>query len=211
MTKLHGFFKRRTKISVQSIYEGHFKVEYRGISAVRCPFDYVLYQMIVSELRPDLVIEIGTHKGGGALYIADLMNLLGHGEVHTIDISPDHDKIIEAHPRIKVFVDGFENYDLHLAEQYQKVLVIDDASHAYEETLQSLNRFAPIVTPGSYFIVEDGIIDELGMRKAYHGGPLKAIEEFLATNADFVVDHKWTDFFGRNATFNVDGYLKKLR
>ena len=42
--------------------------------------------MIICEVKPDLVIEIGTNIGGGALYIADLLDSLGKGIVHTIDI-----------------------------------------------------------------------------------------------------------------------------
>ena len=33
-----------------SIRTGHFGVKYRGINYVKCPFDYVLYQMLVEEV-----------------------------------------------------------------------------------------------------------------------------------------------------------------
>ncbi|MCR4306656.1 MAG: hypothetical protein NUV42_01675, partial [Candidatus Yonathbacteria bacterium] len=69
----------RVSFDSKTISDGHFHVTYRGISAIRCPFDYVMYQMIISELKPDLVIEIGTNHGGGALYIADLMDKIGEG------------------------------------------------------------------------------------------------------------------------------------
>jgi cephalosporin hydroxylase len=59
--------------------------------------------------------------------------------------------------------------------------------------------------------VEDGIINELGMEKLYNGGPLKAIREFLKTDDRFEVDIKWRDMFGKNATFNVNGYLKRIK
>lgn len=199
----------KVEITVDSICAGHHKMTYRGVKAIRCPFDYVLYQMIISELKPDLVIEIGTNIGGGALYLADLMNNLGHGMVHTIDIKPQSDPALAAHPRIKLFTEGWAKYDLKLAEGFGKILVIEDASHVYEDTLGALRKFAPIVTKGSYLIVEDGIVNELGMESEYRGGPLKAIREFLAENKDFSVDRGWCDFFGKNATFNVNGYLKK--
>ncbi len=204
------FNRDNVKISIHSIYKGHYNVTYRGVGALRCPFDYVIYQMIISELRPDLVIEIGTHRGGGALYLADLMNLLGRGEVHTIDVESNYEGVVAEHPRIKIFHEGFEKYDLSQTDGYEKVLIIEDASHVYEDTLKALRKFAPVVSPGSYFIVEDGIINELGMKKEYHGGPLRAIKEFLRENVNFVVDRRWSDFFGRNATFNVDGYLRKI-
>ncbi len=194
---------------VYSIYLGHHKVTYCGVEAIRCPFDYLIYQMIISEIKPDLVIEIGTNKGGGALYIADLMNNLGHGAVHTIDIIDAHDPLIDKHPRITTFLNGWQQYDLYEAKNASKVLVIEDSSHHYDNTMAVLQKFAEVVTPGSYLIVEDGIVNELGMTKKYDGGPLRAINEFLRNHPEFIVDKNWSNLFGHNATFNVKGYLYK--
>jgi len=198
--------EEQVKLSMKSIYDGHQRVVYRGVKAVRCPFDYVIYQMIIFNFKPDLVIEIGTNDGGGALYLADLMNIIDHGLVHTIDITNHCARIVATHPIIRLFNEGWENYDLKVS----KVLVIEDGSHKYEETLAAMQKFAPLVTAGSYMIVEDGIINKLGMGKEYRGGPLKAIKEFLRSNKDFKVERYWCDFFGKNATFNVNGYLKKI-
>jgi cephalosporin hydroxylase len=60
-------------------------------------------------------------------------------------------------------------------------------------------------------IVEDGIVSELGVAHSFNGGPLRAIREFLKSTSDFVVDRHWCDFYGRNATWNVNGYLKRIR
>jgi cephalosporin hydroxylase len=200
----------RSFFDLGTVYAGHYQVTYRGVKAVRCPFDYVLYQMVINEVKPDLIIEIGTHMGGGSLYLADLLATFGNGVVHTIDIlelveSP----LVLDHPRIRRFTGGWEGYDLELAKPYSRVLVIEDGAHTYEHSLGAIRKFHPLVSAGSYLIVEDGIVDDLGMKEQFHGGPVRAIEEFLDTNQDFLVDRKWCDFFGRNATFNVDGYLKR--
>lgn len=202
--------EEQVKISVQSIDEGHHNVTYRGIKAVRCPFDYLIYQMIICEVKPDLVIEIGTKIGGGALYIADLLDILGNGVVHTIDIIDIVDPKVKEHHRIKFFTDGWANYDIEIAKKFKKILIIEDASHLYSDTIGALNKFYNIVSKDSYFIIEDGIINELGFEKKYDGGPLRAIREFLPDHPEFVVDRKWCDMFGKNATFNVNGYLKKI-
>jgi cephalosporin hydroxylase len=198
------------KISVQSIYEGHHKVTYKGIKAIRCPFDYVIYQMIINEVKPDLVIEIGTNIGGGSLYIADLLDMNGKGVLHTIDILDMVNPKVKEHNRIKFFTKGWEDYDLELAKGFNTVLIIEDASHLYKDSIGILNKFHKIVSIDSYFIVEDGIINELGLVKNYEGGPLKAIREFLPSHAEYIVDTKWCNMFGKNATFNVNGYLKKI-
>ena len=204
--------KEKPDFSIRSVFNGHHHITYRGIQTLKCPFDYVIYQMIIMQLKPDLVIEIGTRHGGSTLYIADLLDIIGGGIIHSIDINtPPNVDILVANPRIKLFDCGWQGYDLNQAKDFSNVLVIDDASHIYEDAIGSLRKFAPLVTQGSYFIMEDGIIDELGISKDYRGGPLKAIYEFLKDNDNFVVDREWCDMFGNNATFNVDGYLKKVR
>ena len=201
---------KEVKISVQSIYEGHHQVTYKGIKAIRCPFDYVIYQMIINEVKPDLVIEVGTNIGGGALYIADLLDMNGKGILHTIDILDMVNPKVREHNRIKFFTKGWELYDLELTKGFEKILVIEDASHLYKDSIGILNKFHALVPKDSYFIVEDGIINELGLEKEYEGGPLKAIREFLPSHPEYIVDRKWCDMFGKNATFNVNGYLKKI-
>ena len=204
-------FKRNlSEINLMSLYHGHHKVTYRGIKAIRCPLDYVLYQMLIFEQKPDLIIEIGTNAGGGALYLADLLEIIGKGIVHTIDIKNSHDPMIDSHPRIKTFFDGWQGYYLNLASGFEKILIIEDGSHTYEDSLGALKKFSPLVNVGSYFVVEDGIIDDLGLKNKYNGGPLRAIEEFLKNNNSFLIDRKYCDLFGKNATFNVNGYLKKV-
>jgi len=201
----------RVHFNLETIYDGHFSTTYRGISAIRCPFDYVMYQMIISSVKPDLIIEIGTNYGGSTLYMADLLNAMGHGMIHSMDIEKKTGDLVEKHPRIKLFTDGWENYDLSLAKGFSKILVIDDASHMYEDTLGAIQKFYPLVSIGSYFIVEDGIVNELGREKGFHGGPLRAIREFLLENKNFSIDRTYCDMFGKNATFNVNGYLKRMK
>jgi cephalosporin hydroxylase len=203
----------RVKFDLKSVDKGIHKLSYRGVKAARCPFDYTIYQMIIFELKPDLIIEIGTNLGGGALYMADLLNILGEGTIHTIDIKDSTDPLVRAHPRIKLFTEGWQKYDLKNAQGFKKILVIEDGSHIYQDTLAAMEKFAPVVSKNSYFLIEDGIINALGaaMEKKYKGGPLKAIREFLAKHPEYEVDRKWCDFFGENATYNVNGYLKKVR
>src|SRR5712691_996249 len=69
-----------------------------GVSAQKCPLDLWIYQEILHELRPAVVIECGTASGGSALYLASILALLGTGDVVSIDIEelpdrPVHDRI----------------------------------------------------------------------------------------------------------------------
>lgn len=198
------------KTDLKSIERGHLNTTYRGVEMFKCPFDYVMYQMIINEIKPDLIVEIGTLKGGGALYMADLLNTIGKGEIHTINIFDDVSDIqVINHPRIKRFVEGYQNYDLSLTKGYDKIIVIDDGSHVSDDVIEAFNKFKSIVSPNSYYIIEDGVLSDLGYNSSYNGGPLKVIQTILDENQDYYVDRKWCDFYGQNATFNPNGYLKK--
>jgi cephalosporin hydroxylase len=120
--------------NLQTICDGHHKVTYRGVKSIRCPFDYVLYQMIISKVKPDLIIEIGTNDGGGSLYLSDLQQLNGFGVVHTIDIvDMVTNELVLNNNNIKRFLGGYESYDLDNALGFKNILVIDDGSHTSED------------------------------------------------------------------------------
>jgi cephalosporin hydroxylase len=90
------------------------------------------------------------------------------------------------------------------------MLVVDDASHRYSDVLTLLEFLHPHIRRGDYLIVEDGIIDRLGLT-GFDGGPLRAIREFLGAYGDlYKVDRKRCDAFGRNTTWNVEGYIQRV-
>ncbi len=205
-------FKKNKYFDLKSIYNGHHKVTYKGVSAIKCPFDYTLYQMIIWEVQPDLIIEIGTNKGGSTLYMADLLEANGKGEIHTIDIPKnDENELLHLHPRIKIFKNGFANYDTDPLSKFKTILIIEDGSHQYEDCLNALYKFSPFVSKGSYFIMEDGIVNKLNREKEFNGGPQKAIKEFLKKNDSYSIEKSWCNFFGENTTFNINGYLKRIK
>lgn len=200
----------KVHFDVNTLEKGHHKMTYKDVPVIKCPFDYVIYQMILWEVKPDLVIEIGTNRGGSSLYFADLLGIIGHGEIHTIDIEDMVYEQVKNHKRIKFFREGFEQYDLKNAAGFEKILVIEDASHTYEDVKATLEKFNDLVSKDSYLIVEDGILDKLGWKRKYNGGPNKAIKEFISSNKNYIIDRKWCDLFGTNATFNTNGFLKKI-
>lgn len=199
------------ELNLQKIVDGHHKVTYRGIKMIKNPFDYLLYQMIINEVKPDLIVEIGTNHGGASLYMADMLDLIGKGEIHTIDITEyPMDSLILENKRIKRFLGGYQSYDLKNTEGFESVLVIDDGSHTYEHTYEILHKFKNVVTVNSYFIIEDGALIHIGLGKDYGGGPVRSIEQFMGENNQYIIDRKWCDFFGTNTTFNTNGFLKRI-
>ena len=63
-----------------------------GVRTAKCPFDLWIYQEILWETRPDLIVECGTAWGGSALFLASVLDQLGFGAVVTIDVATAPDR-----------------------------------------------------------------------------------------------------------------------
>jgi len=183
---------------------------YFGVKTLKSPTDFWVYQEIIYETRPDVIIEIGNYCGGSTLALAHLCDCLGHGRVIGVDLSHANvPESVKRHARITLIegeaVLSFGRV-VGLIEPEDKVLVIEDSSHTYEHTLQALNTYAQLVKPGGYFIVEDGICHH-GLDGGPFPGPFEAVETFANQRADFVIDRSREAFL---LTWNPKGYLRRI-
>jgi cephalosporin hydroxylase len=87
------------------------------------------------------------------------------------------------------------------------VLVIEDSSHEYQNTLNVLMKYSLLVTVGSYLVVEDSICHH-GLDVGPIPGPYEAISDFLANNQKFQSNRSKEAFL---ITWNPNGYLKRIR
>ena len=71
---------------------------------------------------------------------------------------------------------------------------------------RNCSAYAPLVTPGSYLIVEDTNLNGHPVESDHGPGPAEAVAEFLERNDAFVRDESREKFL---LTFNPGGYLKK--
>jgi cephalosporin hydroxylase len=194
--------------------EGEGRVQHRttwmGVTCLKCPMDLWAYQEILAEVRPDLVVEAGTHLGGSALFLAHMLDLIGKGEIVTIDILDRPGR--PAHPRIR-YVTG-SSVDAGLVRGLlgersgAKRLVILDSDHSKAHVEKELALFAPYVSVGSYLVVEDSNVNGHPVLPDFGPGPSEAIAEFLASNPGFAADLSREKFL---MTFNPGGYLKRVR
>ncbi|MEK7830871.1 MAG: CmcI family methyltransferase, partial [Acidobacteriota bacterium] len=133
---------------------------YFGVRTLKSPLDFWVYQEIIHAHRPDVIVEIGCRYGGSALALAHLCDLMGKGRVIGVDISlHDVAEVTRNHARITLI----EGDACELSAQVksligneERVLMIEDSSHTYENTLDVLRSYNSLVKPGDYFIVEDG-------------------------------------------------------
>jgi cephalosporin hydroxylase len=186
------------------------RTTYFGIRTLKCPADFWVYQELLFETRPDVIVEIGNNWGGSTLALAHLCDHLGKGQVVGCDIS--HRKVpplVREHARIRLVEgDACKSFDAVTSDipTGASVLVIEDSSHTYENTLAVLRLYSPLIQPGGYFIVEDSICHH-GVDVGPNPGPYEAIESFLAENERFQVDRSRESFL---ITWNPKGYLRRI-
>lgn len=182
---------------------------YRGIPCLKCPMDMWMYQEIIYRNRPDLIIETGSYMGASALYMADLLDVLGGGYILSVDIvgmsRPNHS-------RIKWEMGSSssrEFYETALAYSKDRtVMVILDSDHSKTHVLNELNSLGKLATVGQYLIVEDTNVNGHPVFPKWGDGPFEAVREFLKGNTNFVVDESCEKFL---MTFNPGGYLKRVK
>src|SRR5882757_5107845 len=74
---------------LQSIQRGTMSYTYKGIPTLKNPFDWALYPLLLWEIQPRTVIEIGSNHGGSAVWFADMLRTFDcGGHVHSIDLTP---------------------------------------------------------------------------------------------------------------------------
>jgi len=184
-----------------------------GVKAWKNPLDAWIYQEIVYEVRPEVIVEVGSAMGGGTLYLAHLLDLLGDGTVVSVDI--DRTQFVAEHQRIVTVTGNSSSPEVvgQVAElcRDKRVLVIHDADHRKPQVLEDLRAYAPMVSVGSYFIVEDGVVDLFrphDLLGVPYVGPLAASEEFLRDWPQFEVDLDRERYL---LTYNPRGFLRRVR
>jgi cephalosporin hydroxylase len=192
---------------------------WKSTPVLKCPLDLWTYQELIFQLRPELVVECGTWAGGSSLFIADLLDLTGRGNVVTIDILsaeevrahyannlPDRFcrlQIRPEHPRVRYLLGSSTDRAIveavcEAADRKETVLIIADSDHSQQHAYAELLAYCHLVTPGSYFIMEDTNIPV--------DGPNAAVASFLAEHTEFEPDLGMQKFL---LTFNPGGFLRR--
>lgn len=215
--------KSFTEASIQSGYSFNFK--WMGRPIIQYPQDIIAMQEIIWEIKPDLIIETGIAHGGSLIYYASLLELIGKGTVLgvDIDIRKHNREEIEKHPmfkRISMIEGSAISTDIieqvkKFTENKKSILVCLDSNHTHDHVLEELKLYSPFVTPGSYIVVFDTIVEYIpenhlpGHIRPWGVGnnPLTAVREFLKENKDFYIDESINNKL--LITVAPDGYLKR--
>jgi len=184
----------------------HQRTYWHGRAVLKLPSDLFVYQELIVASRPDYLVETGTAHGGSALFFADVMEMIGHGEVITIDINFQADR--PAHPRIRyISADSIEAArEVKKIARGKKVLVSLDSDHQKEHVLKELEVYAPLAT--EFLVVEDTNINHPIQIEPPYEGPMEAVIEFLETHKEFEI---YADAHKFLVTQHPNGWLRKVR
>lgn len=171
---------------------GNFRtLEWFGVPIWQNPLDAWTIQQTITELRPALLIETGTDHGGSALFYANLMDLVGHGKVISVDIVSKQEV---SHPRIEFLTASSTSDEVlsRLGDEVEladgPVMVILDSDHSEAHVAAELEAYAPFVSPGSYLLSQDGVIDQFWIFRGSRPGPLASNQRFLEAHPEFELD-----------------------
>jgi len=234
MSSAHAFLF----LSITSKYSYNFTWLSRPV--IQYPEDIVAMQELIWQIKPDLIIETGIAHGGSLILSASMLAMLDYCDaVDTgqslnpkasrrrvlgldIDIRTHNRAAIETHPLAhKIDMIQGSSIDSAIIAQvyeyairYDRILVCLDSNHTHDHVLAELEAYTPLVTPGSYCVVFDTIIEDMPassfLDRPWDKGnnPKTAVWEFLKTHTEFEVDktieHKFL------ITVAPGGYLKRI-
>lgn len=174
-----------------------------GRPIIQLPDDMIRLQEVIYSIKPDVIIETGIAHGGSLIYSASLCQMIGKGRVIGIDIEirPKNREAVEAHV-LAPYITMFEGSST-APETVQKVrdqirpsettIVLLDSCHTRDHVAAELEAYAPMITPGSYIVAMDGIMqDVVGAPRTspdwITNNPQTAVHEFLATHPEFILE-----------------------
>jgi cephalosporin hydroxylase len=235
---LHSLTSSWLNAANQLKYSYHF--DWMGRPIIQYPQDMVAMQELIWTVKPDLIIETGIAHGGSLILSSSMLSLLDYCDAIEqgtildpraprrrvlgldIEIRAHNRAAIQAHPMANR-IDMIEGSSIDpaiiaqvqdIARGFERVLVCLDSNHTHDHVLAELEAYAPLVSPGSYCVVFDTIIEDMPAEmfpdRPWGPGdnPKTAVWEYLKVHPEFEVDKR----MDHKLLISVapDGYLKRV-
>jgi cephalosporin hydroxylase len=200
-----------------------------GRPIIQLPEDMFRIQEVIHSVRPDVIVETGVAHGGSLVFYASLCKAMECGRVIGVDVEirPHNRAAIESHilrPLITL-VEGssiepsvVENVRSQIAPG-ARVMVMLDSCHTKEHVLAELEAYSGFVSPGSYIVAMDGIMEKVvgGPRTQPDwswNNPRQASLEFVRTHPEFTIEEPAFAFNESNiserVTYWPSAFIRRL-
>lgn len=217
-------FRELTRLWVKAGWQRKLSYEltWLGVPIIQLPEDILMMQELLYKIRPAVVIETGVAHGGSAILYASILQLLGRGRVIGVDVEiRKYNRLaIQAHPMSSriTLVEGSSTDESaftrvqELIAGEEPVLVALDSNHSREHVLQELEMYAKLVSPGSYVVVFDTVMDLVadtpnGNPDWNLTGAGAGLRAFLETHPEFQIDRYYNRL---GATYCENGFLRRV-
>jgi len=169
---------------------------WKGRPIFKTAYDMAILNMLLWELKPKTIIEIGSGTGASAEYMEDMMSLFSTDfAIYSFDIE-NKDNTKETMRTRFLYADcndlsTFQTIDYSTLPH--PWLVVEDA---HVNVLNVLNYFSGFLVDGDYLYIEDTETKQDDIRN------------LMETNNNLLVDKKYIDYFGPNMTCATNGILR---
>ena len=208
-------------------YKFGYTFEWLGIPIIRLPDDIVVFQELVFQVNPRIILEIGVARGGSVILSSSLVELLGNnGRVIGVDIDIRSHNLerIKAHKMYKnidliegniLEKDTIDKLKENLGQEKVDILVLD-SNHTHEHVLQELHLLNSLVAVGGYIVLPDTVIEDFP--QGYYSenrpwdvgnNPKTALNEFMRNNQRFERDAHFS--IKAALSESPDGYIRKIK
>lgn len=199
-----------------------------GRPIIQLPEDMFQMQEVIFAVKPDVIVETGVAHGGSLVFYASLCKAMDKGRVIGIDIEirPHNRSAIESH-FLKSYITLVEGSSVapqtvEIVENQIKsgetILICLDSCHTREHVLAELNSYSRFVTPGSYIVAMDAIMEKVvGAPRTNPdwtwNHPRGAVEQFLMSHPEFELVEPPRLFnegsITRRVTYWPDAFLRR--
>lgn len=174
-------------------------MQWKGLPLFKTVYDFSLMSMLMWEIKPKTIIELGSGSGASALWMADMAKTFDlECRVQSLDINKP-----ELETNAVDFIEGdcsniAASFPADTLDQCPHPWIIIEDAHVNVHGV--ITHFAAHMRTGDYLIVEDSRVEKMQILNKW------------ATENDntFKIDTKYTDFFGRNATCSPDSFFVRM-
>jgi hypothetical protein len=166
--------------------------QWAGGPLMKSVYDIALYMILIGEMCPGTIVELGTGAGYSAIFLRDVAQSGGRP---VAVITMDRVEPFVSVPNISYKLSDLEHPAKALSSVLSSspkrpVLVIDDA---HVSTTELIETFVDHATAGDYLVLEDSVNKHQAIAES------RAVRESL-----LVLDTRYLDYFGRNSTSAMD-------
>jgi cephalosporin hydroxylase len=187
---------------------------YKSLQLYKTHYDYTIYPMILQDIKPKTIIELGSGNGSSAIWMNDLCKSFQlDTKMYSLDIY-DVNIYLKGKKMYKPLLDiNFIQGDVYNIEKYFPVNLLEKLEHpwliiedCHHNTYNMMVYFHTFLKQNDYIIIEDP--DEIDFKTELHG--LSLIKFMKEYHNQYVIDTKYCDFFGKNNCSFPDSIFKYI-